>query len=227
MKLFILTILLLLSSTSNHFYAACIYTAKQNGDWNDPNTWMKSGCNENASDIPTHHSIINIPNNRKVTLSVNSNVPYINTHIYVFGQLEFNVGQKLYLDCNSYLEVAIGGKLTGENHGSKIDFCGNWAWESTEDLGFYSIGSNPLPITLNRFELNTVSKGIEIFWSTATEQNNAFFEIMHSNDGQYWDVVEKVKGAGNSQNELRYMALYTTNEKGTHYFKLKQTDFDG
>ena len=227
MKLFILSTLLLLTNLSNHVYAACTYTAKQNGDWYDPNTWMKSGCNETASSIPTHNAVVIVPISKTVTINSNSNIPLTNTYIYINGNLVFNNGQKLYLACNSYLEVAIGGKLSGDNHGSKISFCDGWAWEGTEELGFYSIGSNPLPITLNRFELNTVSKGIEIFWSTATEQNNAYFEIMHSNDGQYWDVVEKVKGAGNSQNELRYISLYPTNESGIHYFKLKQTDYDG
>jgi hypothetical protein len=88
--------------------------------------------------------------------------------------------------------------------------------------------SNPLPIQLINFEAKINKLGIvDIKWATATEINNDYFSIERSKDGINFEEIRTVKGAGNSSRTL----LYTTKDgkplKGTSYYRLKQTDFDG
>ena len=64
-------------------------------------------------------------------------------------------------------------------------------------------------------------------WITASEINNDFFTIEKSKDGQTYEVVGIVDGAGNSNTVLEYETLDENPYQGTSYYRLKQTDFDG
>lgn len=85
-----------------------------------------------------------------------------------------------------------------------------------------------LPIELISFEakLNTNNQ-VDIFWATASEQNNDFFTIERSTDGLNWEIVTTVAGAGNSINRIDYHAYDARPVSGISYYRLKQTDFDG
>ena len=83
-----------------------------------------------------------------------------------------------------------------------------------------------LPITLASFTANIRNKTAVLHWQTATEINNAGFEIQKSRDGVNWEKTGWQAGQGNS-NEVQ---SYTyTDEKpffGVSYYRLKQMDFD-
>lgn len=88
--------------------------------------------------------------------------------------------------------------------------------------------STPLPIELNYFnvELNSNEK-VKLSWQTATENNNNFFSIEKSKDGQKWELIGKMKGAGFSSSLLNYFFIDNHPFEGTSYYRLKQTDFNG
>ncbi len=208
--------------------ATCTYTAVQNGDWGNPSTWQKTNCAAGSPSIPSNYSEIIIPSS--ITVTVNNMYPLNGVGILVYGHLFFISGKKIELDCNSYLDIPPGGYLSGESNGAKIGFCGDWVWSgSTSESGPYSIGILPLPITLSTFNISESenTSGIDLYWSTSSEQNNAYFEILHSYDALSWDYVGKIMGVGNSQVETRYSYHFPTEQKGIHYFRLKQTDTDG
>ncbi len=92
----------------------------------------------------------------------------------------------------------------------------------------YFVGATVLPISLTSFEANVVDNAfINLDWITASEINNDFFTIEKSKDGQTYEVVGIVDGAGNSNTVLEYETLDENPYQGTSYYRLKQTDFDG
>jgi hypothetical protein len=91
---------------------------------------------------------------------------------------------------------------------------------------------NPLPVTLLSF-VGQVQDGRGILhWRTASEKDNAWFELLSSgpNDTE-WAVVEllgRVPGAGDSWTVQDYRFVDDRpNKQGTYYYQLRQVDYDG
>jgi len=88
--------------------------------------------------------------------------------------------------------------------------------------------SNPLPMTLLSFDavLNKKEE-VELEWATATEINNDYFTVEKSKDGETFEPLAVVDGAGNSTNVLNYQSKDRHPFEGVTYYRLRQTDFDG
>ncbi len=84
-----------------------------------------------------------------------------------------------------------------------------------------------LPVNLNYFRGNNSAQKIELNWQTQSEQNNAFFEILSSNNSENFKIIGKVMGLGNSQNKQNYYFTDTKPYLSTNYYQLKQVDFNG
>lgn len=84
-----------------------------------------------------------------------------------------------------------------------------------------------LPIELDYF--NTInSNGITLIeWHTSSETNNDYFEIEWSENGIDFQTVMKIYGAGTTTDAQFYSWEHKNQKNGTHYYRLKQTDFDG
>ena len=86
----------------------------------------------------------------------------------------------------------------------------------------------PLPIELLTFDAKLLDDGTaEVTWTTSSEINNDYFSIQRSVDGQKWENIGKVPGAGNSSILLEYAFIDDAPAHGVSYYRLKQTDFDG
>ncbi len=90
-----------------------------------------------------------------------------------------------------------------------------------------SSGSASLPIKLVQFDAKVAGAAVEITWTTAEEKNNDFFSIERSEDGQTFEKIEEIDGAGNSNQVLKYKTMDDHPLQGVSYYRLKQTDFDG
>lgn len=88
-------------------------------------------------------------------------------------------------------------------------------------------GHGTLPITLLYFKAKVLKNKVEINWKTAEEKNNDFFSIERSADGKNFQVIQTIKGAGDSQTALTYTLVDETPLAGTSFYRLKQTDYDG
>jgi hypothetical protein len=87
-----------------------------------------------------------------------------------------------------------------------------------------------LPITLLSFNAvwnNDEQSEARVFWSTASELNNEFFDIERSRDGYNWHKINQVAGAGTSIHAINYQILDKNPLNGISYYRLKQTDYDG
>lgn len=82
-----------------------------------------------------------------------------------------------------------------------------------------------LPVELTKLQAREIDGNTYINWITSSEINNDYFEILASNDGQNWETISIVNGAGNSTTELNYAE--NIGEDTHRFYKLKQIDFDG
>ena len=84
-----------------------------------------------------------------------------------------------------------------------------------------------LPIVLKTFAVKKENNYAKINWVTASETNNDYFTIERSVDGINFTEIKKIKGAGNSNEQINYSIIDEDIQQGTNYYRLKQTDFDG
>ena len=96
-----------------------------------------------------------------------------------------------------------------------------------DDISFVPCCTSTMPIELLSFNAEYEKNKVNIFWTTVSEINNHFFSIEKSKDNKSYDILQLVKGAGNSNNEINYAIYDTTPYIGITYYKLKQTDYDG
>ncbi|MEM8524569.1 MAG: T9SS type A sorting domain-containing protein [Bacteroidota bacterium] len=97
--------------------------------------------------------------------------------------------------------------------------------EGTDTPGGLNI---PLPVELLSFIAQLQSDhSVLLKWSTASEEENDYFLVEKSKDGQKFQVIGKVKGAGNSLERQYYEFKDQTAKSGIHYYRLAQYDFDG
>jgi hypothetical protein len=84
-----------------------------------------------------------------------------------------------------------------------------------------------LPIELLSFTALPKDSNVKLNWSTASESNNAHFNLERSADGLNFTSIDEIKGAGSSAETLNYSLLDEKPLDGISYYRLKQTDFDG
>ena len=87
---------------------------------------------------------------------------------------------------------------------------------------------NTLPITLSNFSGVQKDGSNLLQWSTASEQNSAYFEIQRSDNGTDFTRIAKVNAAGNSSITKNYQ--YSDHQLSTssvYYYRLKMVDIDG
>ncbi|GAA4432306.1 hypothetical protein GCM10023188_20770 [Pontibacter saemangeumensis] len=86
----------------------------------------------------------------------------------------------------------------------------------------------PFPVELTSFSARSTSQGsIQLTWHTASEDDNAYFEVQRSKDAADFAPLGRVSGAGTSHIPRTYSFEDTTATAGALYYRLKQVDGDG
>jgi hypothetical protein len=124
----------------------------------------------------------------------------------------------------NWTEVMTASSLTDD----QINFAG----VAVPADGYYTVGSrnyiaSPLPVGLLSFAAELTEKGVELRWTTATENNNDHFTIERSPNGESFKPIAIVNGSGDSFEERTYTAFDHEPFSGRTYYRLLQTDFDG
>ncbi|MDX2249103.1 MAG: T9SS type A sorting domain-containing protein [Bacteroidia bacterium] len=107
-----------------------------------------------------------------------------------------------------------------------FDFYGN-VGDCENEINPIFTGGGTFPVELLSFTATSVNDAVQLEWITASESNNHFFTVERSYDGDEYLVVENIPGAGNSDRVLTYNITDRRPGKGTIWYRLKQTDFDG
>ncbi len=85
----------------------------------------------------------------------------------------------------------------------------------------------PIPVELTTFNATVQGADVQLAWATASETNNAGFEVQHAVGAGVFREAGFVNGAGTTDAAQRYAFRVTDLTPGTHRFRLKQVDFDG
>ena len=111
----------------------------------------------------------------------------------------------------------INGTLSG---------CGNDY--AIDDIQFGACPSGgPLPVDFLNITATQKGGAVAINWSTASENNNSYFDVEKSIDGSNFTTINSVKGAGNSSTLKNYGSYDAKPVAGYNYYRIRQVDFDG
>jgi hypothetical protein len=85
-----------------------------------------------------------------------------------------------------------------------------------------------LPVEFTSFTGSVADNAAKLEWTTATEQNNAGFQVQRKVDGSFQNIEGAfVEGAGTSEEPQSYSYRVEDLDAGQHTFRLKQVDVDG
>ena len=88
--------------------------------------------------------------------------------------------------------------------------------------------ATPLPMELLFFDAKlNEKKTVDLTWETLSERDNDYFTIEKSIDGNLWNFLENVNGAGTTSMPQTYYLEDKNPSTGITYYRLKQTDFNG
>ena len=124
---------------------------------------------------------------------------------------------------NVWFNASAGGWSTNATNGSANLSAGPGAFTTCTT----PCPSSPLPVELISFEGNVVKADVELKWVTASELNNSHFEIERSFDGQRFDKLTVVEGAGTTADLQTYKFMDESALIGINYYRLKQVDLNG
>lgn len=119
----------------------------------------------------------------------------------------------------AYNAVFVFVQLPGDANPSTTEFTFD-----IDDVGFS--GSIQVPVELIGFDATVAGSDVMLNWSTASETNNAGFEVQQRRDNS-WNALGFVPGAGTTTEAQEYAFSVADLGPGIHVFRLKQIDFDG
>ncbi len=90
----------------------------------------------------------------------------------------------------------------------------------------FSFSESPIPVELTSFTATANGQAILLAWETASETNNAGFEVQ-MRQGETWLPLGFVEGHGTTTEAQAYSYTAEGLGVGAHTFRLKQIDFDG
>lgn len=100
--------------------------------------------------------------------------------------------------------------------------------DNASDPSISAGNCNTLPVELSAFKAEAKENTIALLWETASEINNAGFEVERSENGKTFKAISFVEGKGTTVETNRYSFTDATAQKGkNYYYRLKQVDFDG
>ncbi len=90
----------------------------------------------------------------------------------------------------------------------------------------YGPNDDPLPVELVSFVSSINNNSVELNWSTASETNNAGFDVERSSNG-VWTKIANVTGNGTTTSAHSYSYVDRNLASGSYNYRLKQIDFNG
>ena len=97
------------------------------------------------------------------------------------------------------------------------------------DLGAYEAPSSVIPVELTRFSAEATAGIVHLTWQTASETNNAGFQIERRHEETKWTQIGFVEGAG-TRSEVKTYAFEDDglpSGQSTFAYRLRQVDFNG
>lgn len=96
---------------------------------------------------------------------------------------------------------------------------------STAEIGASCTG--PLPIGLVAFAVQPEDDHAILRWKTASETNNAGFEVQRTRTMSVWETLAFIPGKGTTFELTSYQYIDENPSEGVNYYRLRQVNFDG
>ena len=150
-----------------------------------------------------------------------------------------------FINQNEGWSVGLNGRIIHTTNGGI-----NWSQQTSgttsslfgvhfaDELTGWVVGENGLilktnnggvPVELTSFSAMSVSGGVQLNWTTASELNNHGFEIERAAENEDWRMVGFVEGEGTTTEIQNYS--FTDNmfglQRGKIFYRLKQIDYNG
>jgi len=101
-----------------------------------------------------------------------------------------------------------------------------WGSEWGSSFRTLNLTNMSTPVELTSFTAKAVNGNVELSWSTASESNNAGFQVERSNDGLVYSAVGYVDGKGTTTQTTNY-SFVDRGVSGKLFYRLKQIDLNG
>jgi len=126
--------------------------------------------------------------------------------------------------------AAAGGAIHGDNATTHLG--DGWIISVSQRTSSAALTLAPLPVQLAAFtaQASTSGRGAQLAWTTASEVNNAYFDVERSFDGVAFTKLGTVAGQGTKATATTYS--FTDQNAGAPaagpaYYRLRQADTDG
>lgn len=159
----------------------------------------------NASNVTT------VLNTVPVTMTTTAGQPGYAAGDWVQYSLSYFVPLGIY----TKLEVSVRGNCTTATNFALDDIC------------LVVPSAAVLPVTLSSFTGAYMDGVSNLLWTTESESNSDYFEVLYSNDGVNYASAGKVNAAGNSFRQQQYKFEDNKAIAGANYYRLKMVDKDG
>ena len=90
-----------------------------------------------------------------------------------------------------------------------------------------ALNNSLIPVELFLFSGAHINGKVVLEWITASETNNAGFEVERKSDISAFETIGYVDGNGSSGNRITYNFVDNDLKQSRYYYRLKQIDFDG
>ena len=121
--------------------------------------------------------------------------------------------------------------IMGSNLASGTAASGTAMSDYASDFSPFGFGSqnggNALPIDLISFTGAVIDGNAVLEWEVASQVNNDYYTIERSIDCENWEEISSLKGAGSTNQLMKYTTYDEKPYVGVSYYRLTQTDYDG
>lgn len=101
------------------------------------------------------------------------------------------------------------------------------ASDTEHGLFILQLQASALPVEWVSFKAIEKEEGIQLFWQTASEENNQQYVVERSRDGQSFHLLTTLPGNGTTSQTHQYDFIDKRPLKGVNYYRIRQDDFDG
>jgi uncharacterized protein (DUF2141 family) len=119
--------------------------------------------------------------------------------------------------------------LTAADYGAyavTVTFSGCAGFTGTRTIDANSC-KGALPVTLSRFDVSAAERKALLTWTTESERNAAYFDILRSLNSREWAAVGRVAAHGTTTQRQEYAFTDAAPAGGANYYRLLQVDTDG
>lgn len=173
---------------------------------------------------------------------------YTSTNTFTITGISGMNGNTLYYDANgdgvlqSYEQITGYTTITNYNPAwLYVHFVGvgsltaSFTYSNVDAAGMTSISPatytinwvGTLPVSLMYFTAVSEGKQALLSWATASETDNAYFDIERSDDALHWSSIGHMQGAGTSSEQHSYSMMDISPLSGANYYRLRQVNVDG